>query len=53
MQVTDSRAEEEGPEGECPWENADECSMARERSVAGVSDVIPDCPVHGAFRGEA
>jgi hypothetical protein len=36
----------------CPFAGttADECSMIRERSVAGVSDDVPDCPVHGAFR---
>lgn len=27
----------------------DECSMMRERSVAGISNDVPDCPVHGAF----
>jgi hypothetical protein len=31
----------------CPWLDADECAMVRERSVAGISDVIPACPVHG------
>lgn len=36
----------------CPFAGttADECSMIRERSVAGVSNDVPDCPVHGAFR---
>lgn len=32
---------------ECPWVSADECAMVRERSVAGVGDMIPGCPVHG------
>ena len=27
----------------------DECSTARERSVAGLSNSVPDCPTHGAF----
>jgi hypothetical protein len=33
----------------CPWDgiDRDECAMARERSVAGVSDDIPACRVHG------
>ncbi len=36
----------------CPFggTTADECAMIRERSVAGVSDSVPDCPVHGAYR---
>jgi hypothetical protein len=36
----------------CPFAGttAEECSMIRERSVAGVSDDVPDCPVHGVFR---
>jgi hypothetical protein len=29
-------------------DDASECAMMRERSVAGVSDTIPTCPVHGA-----
>lgn len=33
----------------CPWTSADECAMARERSVAGKSNDIPACPVHGAY----
>lgn len=33
-------------EMECPWTSASECAMARERSVAGVSDTIPSCAVH-------
>jgi len=33
--------------GDCEWSSASECAMARERSVAGVSDAIPACPVHG------
>lgn len=28
----------------------DECEATRERSVAGVSDDIPDCPIHGPYR---
>ena len=32
---------------ECPWESADECAMAAERSVAGVSDTVPGCAYHG------
>jgi hypothetical protein len=31
----------------CPWTSADECATARERSVAGTSDPIPSCPIHG------
>lgn len=31
----------------CPYVDASECHMARERSVAGVSDRIPVCPEHG------
>lgn len=38
---------------EYPWTTAGECSMARERSVAGQSNIIPDCPVHGPYAGEA
>ena len=33
----------------CAFESVGECETARERSVAGVSDVIPACPVHGAY----
>jgi hypothetical protein len=35
----------------CPYggTTADECSTIRERSVAGISDSVPACPVHGAF----
>ena len=35
----------------CPWNatTCSECSMMRERSVAGRSDVIPSCAAHGAF----
>lgn len=33
---------------ECAWTSADECAMAAERSVAGISDVMPTCSVHGA-----
>lgn len=34
----------------CPWDatTCSECSFIRERSVSGVSDVIPACPAHGA-----
>lgn len=35
------------PEPTCPWLDADECALARERSVAGISNDIPACPVHG------
>jgi hypothetical protein len=31
---------------------ADECAMVRERSVAGQSDEIPSCPVHGPYPTE-
>jgi hypothetical protein len=33
----------------CPYGgiDADECGTIRERSVAGISNTIPDCPVHG------
>lgn len=34
-------------DAECGAWDADECAMVRERSVAGVSDEIPACPVHG------
>lgn len=34
----------------CDATDADECATARERSVAGVSDTIPSCPVHGPER---
>ena len=36
----------------CPFggTTADECSMIRERSVAGISNTVPACAVHGAFR---
>jgi len=35
----------------CPWDCAtdSECSMYRERSVAGISDDIPECPAHGPY----
>ena len=33
----------------CPWTSADECAMARERSVAGISDDIPPCDGHGPY----
>ena len=29
------------------WGDADECAMVRERGVAGTSDEIPACSVHG------
>lgn len=31
----------------CPWSDAQECQVARERSVAGISNDIPACPLHG------
>lgn len=31
----------------CSYSDAGECSMARERSVAGVSNIIPSCSKHG------
>jgi hypothetical protein len=36
----------------CPFggTTSNECSTIRERSVAGVSDSVPDCPVQGAFQ---
>jgi len=34
----------------CPWTSADECAMVRERSVAGISNAIPSCPVHEEYR---
>jgi len=37
----------------CSWTAADECAMARERSVAGISDDIPACEVHGPYPSEA
>ena len=43
-----------GPKRACPWTNPDECATARERAVAGISDEIPTCAVHGArLREEA
>lgn len=36
----------------CPWSDPDECSTARERSVAGTSRPIPACAVHGPFQGD-
>lgn len=35
----------------CPFDGTspDECAAIRERSVAGVSNDIPACPVHGAY----
>lgn len=30
----------------CPWSDAEECSMAAERSVAGTDDDIPPCITH-------
>ena len=35
----------------CPWSDAIECAMARERGVAGRSDVIPPCPTHPSLNG--
>jgi hypothetical protein len=36
----------------CPFGGTtpDECSTIRERSVAGISDDVLDCPVHGVHR---
>jgi hypothetical protein len=31
----------------CRWSDSDECATARERSVAGISNLIPACPIHG------
>ena len=41
-----------GGEVACPFDGTtpDECSTIRERSVAGISNSVPDCPIHGAFR---
>lgn len=38
----------------CPYgvEDAEECNTIRERSVAGRSNHIPDCPVHGQHPDE-
>lgn len=33
----------------CVWTTVDECRMARERSVAGTADSIPDCTIHGPY----
>lgn len=33
----------------CPFATWEECAASRERSVAGVSDDVPDCPVHGPY----
>jgi hypothetical protein len=35
-----------------PKEQAEECAMLRERSVAGKSNDIPECPVHGLHPSE-
>jgi len=32
---------------ECAYVDPGECAMDRERSVAGISNWIPPCPVHG------
>jgi hypothetical protein len=36
----------------CPFGGTtpDECSTIRERSVAGVSNDVPDCPIHGVYQ---
>jgi hypothetical protein len=36
----------------CPFGGTtpDECSTIRERSVAGISDDVPDCPIHDVYR---
>jgi hypothetical protein len=31
----------------CEYNDKQECKMVRERAVAGVSNEIPKCPVHG------
>lgn len=33
----------------CEATDAIECAGMRERLVAGISDTIPDCPVHGPY----
>lgn len=38
-----------GPKPACSFQDAGECATARERSVAGASNDIPACPVHGAY----
>ena len=30
----------------CPWTDPDECAVARERAVAGITDLILPCEVH-------
>jgi len=42
-------------EAECPWEATDggECATMREREVAGASNDIPPCPLHGDWPGDA
>jgi hypothetical protein len=35
-----------GDDPECDATDATECAMMRERSVAGVSDTLPECPIH-------
>jgi len=36
-------------EARCPATTPAECAMMRERAVAGLSNDIPSCPVHGAW----
>lgn len=36
----------------CLSDDADECATMRERSVAGVSDEIPVCPIHDRHPSE-
>ncbi len=33
----------------CDAYDAGECAVMRERAVAGASDIIPPCPVHGSW----
>ena len=51
----DERLHDELRRPTCVWGGTTpaECAMTRERSVAGTSDMIPDCPEHGAFPDEA
>ena len=47
-----ARKAAEADEVGCPFEGTtpDECSTIRERSVAGISNDVPDCPIHGPYR---
>ncbi len=46
-----ARRAAEASEGSCPFGGTtpDECSTIRERSVAGLSNDVPPCPVHGPY----